>query len=242
MNDKDDRLLRQLAEALVADSPAPPALDLERPRSYVDLRGIESSRSRRQVLTGVVAAAVLVLAGGVALVQGGSPLARSELDAASTPLVPTTGAAVPTVEPVVPLLDRRYGISRSSWDDPAQNTIVPIGADEVPAGVIGVDQALRAVPDASPCDRTAPVPPCDPPYASARLARYQGFGGYESSEDVLGPGASEVRHDVVVWVVVRSEADFALALSPGNHVMIGALLVDATSGELVGGGSLLPPE
>jgi hypothetical protein len=233
MSDPTELRLRQLAEALVSDDPRARTLDGAADEPYLDRRPREPRRGRGRVLAAAAVVATMVVAGGVGLAQGRSSTA--DVDAASGLLTPTT---VPTPERLDHLLEGSYQLSRGSIDDPTQNIVTGIDAADVPIGAISADDALAAAPT-SPC---ADAPACDPPFSVARLARYQGFGGYDSFEDVDGPGAGDLRHDVVVWVLVRHGDDLALAAQPGNHRMVVALLIDATTGELVSAGTLLPAD
>ena len=238
MNDPTDQRLRQLAEALVADRPSPPgdrrgACDVvpgpasgrfdSPPAGARGGRRHDRPRRRR-----------------IALAQGRSAVAPDAVDAASAPLVDVTTTSVASTTEPTPLLGHPYQMARGSTDDATQNLITPIGLDEVPAGVITVADAIAAAPLPLACPPSVAVPACDAPYSAARLARYQGFGGYSSAEDVDGPGTGDLRHDTIVWVVVESDGDFELASVPGgSFYLTGAVLIDAVSGELVSGGWLL---
>lgn len=235
MSDPIDSRLRALARALVADGQPGAIVGDPTDVSYLDLRAPERRHPRGRVLIAAAAVAALLVAGGLAARQARP--STSDIDAASGLVAPTTVPAVVPVEPAAALLDGGYQLTRGSSDDATQNSISAITAADVPLDAIGADDALAAVPP-SPCGG---LPECiDPPFTVARLARYQGFGGYDGFEDVSGPGAGDIRLDTVVWVLVRSDDDLALAGRPGNHVMVPAILIDASSGELVGAGALLP--
>lgn len=228
MSDSYDDRLRRLARGLVADAPAGPTLEGSGEPPYVASHPPRPRAVHGRVLASAAAVAALLVAGGVARGQGDAPAAA--VDAASALVAPANA-------PVFPLdaLESGYLLARGSSDDPSQNTISAIDPDEVPTGVIDAEAALAVAP-ASPCGG----PMCDAPFSVAALGRYQGYGGYDSVDDVDGPGAGDIRHDVIVWVLVRDAGDLELALDPGNHRSVVAVLIDARSGAMVASGILLP--
>jgi hypothetical protein len=242
-NDTSDRDLRLLAQALVRDAPEPPPLDHDGATAYVELHRRDATAPPRRVLAGVAVALVLVIAGGVALTQGRSSVDPSRIDAGSGPTTTSVASATsgPTpFDPAGSLLEGRYLVSRSSWDDPTQSTLTPIGADEIPVGLISPEQALAAVPSAPmPCQRESTETSCwSSPYAVARLAHFQGFAGYTAPASITVPDPNEPRRDAIVWVLVRSDQD--LANSHTSELRVPAVLVDAVTGEIVSSGDLRP--